>query len=124
MTLIDTSVWVRFFKGLDEARFAGDKIREGAALLHPLVLGELLLGGLSSRNESLLQALPLIPADPPQRIYEFIKESSLWGHGVGWVDAAILCSAIQNGAVLATFDEALQSCAAGLGIPCMGGDGW
>jgi hypothetical protein len=29
----DTSVWLRFFKALDEARFVGDKIREHAAVL-------------------------------------------------------------------------------------------
>lgn len=121
MTLIDTSVWVRYFKGLDEARFAGDRIREDTALLHPLVFGEMLLGGLSTRNQSLLQALPLAPAHQPERIYEFIKENSLSGQGVGWVDAAILCATVEAGAVLATFDETLRSCAEHLGLPCMSG---
>ena len=116
MILIDTSVWVRFFKGSDEAKFAGEKARENTALLHPLVFGELLLGGLSAENESLLQALPTIQLPSTEKIYRFIKDNSLPGKGIGWVGAAILCSAHEAGAVLATFDEALRSCAGKIGI--------
>ncbi len=119
MIIIDTSVWVSFFKGLDEAGFVGDKIRENTAVLHPYVLGELLLGGLSSQNEKLLGALHGMPAHPPERIYRFIKESTLYGKGIGWVDAAILCSAAEVKAVLATFDEALRACAGDAGITCV-----
>lgn len=119
MILIDTSVWVRFFKGSNEAKFAGEKARENAALLHPLVLGELLLGGLSTENESLLQALTTIQLPSTEKIYRFIKDNALPGKGSGWVDAAILCSAYEAGTVLATFDEALRTCAGDIGIACV-----
>jgi predicted nucleic acid-binding protein len=117
--LVDTSVWVRFFKGLEEASFVADKIRDNTAGLHPLVLGELLLGGLSDQNGALLQALIPIPAHAPERIHRFIRERSLAGKGIGWVDAAILCSASGATTVLATFDEALRSCAETIGVPCL-----
>jgi len=117
--LIDTSVWVRFFKGSDEANFAADKVRENVVLLHPLVYGELLLGGISGENESLLEALPAIQLLQPEMIYRFIKDNSLQGKGIGWVDAAILCSVQAADELLATFDEALRSCAEELGITCI-----
>lgn len=119
MILIDTSVWVRHFKGLGEAAFAGEKIRENTVGLHPLVFSELLLGGLSAENESLLQALHIIRLASTERICEFIKDNSLPGRGIGWVDAAILCSAYETRAVVATFDEALRSCAENIGIVCI-----
>ena len=119
MILIDTSVWARFFKGSDEAKFAGEKARGNMALLHPLVFGELLLGGLSAENESLLQALPTIQLPSTEKIYRFIKDNSLPGKGIGWVDAAMLCSAHEARAVLATFDEALRLCAGDIGIACV-----
>jgi hypothetical protein len=110
---------VRFFKGSDEAKFTGEKVRENTALLHPLVFGELLLGGLSEKNESLLRALPTFQLPLPEEIYRFIKDNPLPGKGIGWVDAAILCSAQEAGAELAAFDEALRSCAADIGIACV-----
>ena len=118
MTLVDTSAWVRFFKGLDEAQFVGVQVRNNLALLHPLVFGELLLGGLSSANQSLLQALPALDDSPCEAVYSFIRANSLAGKGVGWVDAAILYSARQANASLSTFDETLHSCARELGILC------
>ena len=121
MILIDTSVWIRFFKGSEEAIFAADKIRENTALLHPLVFGELLLGGITAKNESLLQALPSVLLPPPQQIYRYIKDNDLNGKGIGWVDAAILHSVQEAGVLLATFDKTLRLCAKELGLPCLPG---
>jgi predicted nucleic acid-binding protein len=117
--LIDTSVWIRFFKGAGEAKFAADKVRENVALLHPLVYGELLLGGITGESESLLQALRSIPLPPPERICRFIKDNALQGKEIGWVDAAILCSVWEEGSSLATFDQTLRSCAEDIGIACI-----
>ncbi|UCF98258.1 MAG: PIN domain-containing protein [Spirochaetaceae bacterium] len=119
MILIDTSVWVRFFKGSEDAKFIAEKIRENAALLHPLVFGELLLGGISTQIESLLQALPSAQLASTETIFRFIKQHTLPGKGIGWVDAALLCSVQEAGAVLATFDETLRSCAEDIGIACL-----
>jgi hypothetical protein len=114
--LVDTSVWVGFFKGSPEAKFVADKVRENTALLHPLVYGELLLGGLSDENESLLRALPPLEPLSPNQIHRFIKSNLLPGRGVGWVDAAILSSIHGAEVELATFDQTLRSCAEALGI--------
>lgn len=119
MILIDTSVWVRFFKGSENARFAGEKLRGNLALLHPLVFGELALGGLSPANQSLLRALPALPLNAPDAVFDFIRDNSLDGKGVGWVDAAILCAVRRAQADLATFDGTLRSCAIEIGIACL-----
>jgi hypothetical protein len=116
--LVDTSVWVGFFKGSSEASFVADMIRANTAFLHPLVYGELLLGGISGENESLLRALSCIEPSSTDRIYRFIKNNSLPGRGVGWVDAAILCSIHTMDVELATFDQTLRSYAETLGVPC------
>jgi predicted nucleic acid-binding protein len=117
--LIDTSVWVGFFKGSHEAKFAGQMVRENTALLHPLVFSELLLRGLSAENETLLQALPTIQPPSTEKIYKFIKQNPLPGKGICWMDAAILYSAHEDGTALATFDETLRACAGDLGITCL-----
>jgi predicted nucleic acid-binding protein len=114
--LVDTSAWVRFFKGSQEANFIATTVSENSAILHPLVLGELLLGGLSEENESLLRALPVMQLPTTTGVYSFIKDNSLSGKGIGWVDAVILCSAIRQKVVVATFDMTLQTCAKELGI--------
>ena len=65
------------------------------------------------------EALPTMQIPSPEKIYRFIKDNSLPGKGIGWVDAALLCSAHEVRAVLATFDEALLSCAGDAGIACV-----
>ena len=51
--LVDTSVWRRFFGGSPAAGALADLLDEdGAVLVHPFVLGELVLGGLSAREEA------------------------------------------------------------------------
>ena len=46
MTLVDTSVWVDFFRGITRASTLGDLLETNEIHLHPWVLGELVLGGL------------------------------------------------------------------------------
>jgi rRNA-processing protein FCF1 len=52
----------------------------------------------------------------PEEIHRFIKDNSLPGKGIGCVDAAVLCS-VQEGVLLATFDQTLRSRAVDIGIP-------
>jgi hypothetical protein len=104
---------------MQEAGFVAGKVLANSACLHPLVLGELLLGGLSAENEYLLRALPPVHDVPVEGVCEFIRKNSLAGGGIGWVDASILCAARAQGMDLSTFDRTLRVCAEGLGIPCV-----
>jgi hypothetical protein len=114
--LIDTSVWLRFLRGEDAGLVAQPWIVSGQALVHPFVVGELLLGGLSANNEALLHALPWCDATLPEELYDFIRNHRLAGTGIGWVDTALLAAARTSGTQLATYDTPLARCARQLDI--------
>ena len=116
IVLIDTSVWLRFLRGEEAGLIAQSWITSGQALVHPFVVGELLLGGLSAENEALLHSLPWSAPPSPEALYEFIRRHDLAGTGIGWVDAALLAAARTVGAQLATFDTPLARCAGQLDI--------
>jgi hypothetical protein len=84
-------------------------------VVHPFVFGELLLGGLSEANEELLHALKWCEAVPQKRTFRLIKSERLAGRRVGWVDAAVIASAIELKARVATLDESLARCAVDAG---------
>jgi predicted nucleic acid-binding protein len=107
MTLVDTSVWVDFFKGVVRAQKLIALIEMNEVLLHPLVHGELLLGGLSARNAELLDSVHRCDNPDYREVYNFIAEKDLREKGIGWVDAVILYSATSLGISIFTFDEAL-----------------
>jgi predicted nucleic acid-binding protein len=110
--LIDTSVWRRFFAGRAAARPLATLLdEEGIVLLHPLVLGELVLGGLSSEQEHLLQRLPTVERVPCDEVLSFIRRGRLARRGIGWVDAEIITSGLTSGAEVWSFDGALVTVA-------------
>lgn len=52
--LVDTSVWRRYFSGAQGVRGLGDLLDDdGNVLVHPFVIGELVLGGLSAQEQRL-----------------------------------------------------------------------
>ena len=114
--LIDTSVWLRFLRGEEAGLVAQPWITSGQALVHPFVVGELLLGGLSAENEALLHSLPWCDPASPEELYDFIRGHHLTGTGVGWVDAALLAATHAVRAQLATYDTPLARCARQLDI--------
>ena len=95
--LIDTSVWLRFLRGEEAGLVAQSWITSGQALVHPFVVGELLLGGLSAENEALLRSLPCIAPPSPEELYDFIRRHHLAGTGIGWVDAVLLAAGPSGG---------------------------
>ena len=117
MIVIDTSIWVDHFKREDDALKA--LIADGVAMLHPFVLGELLLGGLPVRSEvtQLLRELAPAPLGTPEEAAALIEWGKLAGTGVGYVDSHLLLSArlIDNGMVL-TSDKRLHDQATRLGV--------
>ena len=114
--LIDTSVWLRFLRGEEAGLVAQSWITSGQALVHPFVIGELLLGGLSAENEALLRSLTWSAPPSPEALYDFIRRHHLAGTGIGWVDAALLAAARAAGAQLATYDTPLARCARQLDV--------
>lgn len=113
MILVDTSVWLRFFRGEAAGTAARPWILSGQAVIHLFVLGELLLGGLSAENEELLQSLAQCQVIPTAETLQLVRRRHLAGRGIGWADTALLASALHMRAQIATFDSGLARCARG-----------
>lgn len=113
--LVDTSVWRRFFAGSAQYTALADLLdEEGAVLVHPFILGELVMGGLSSREEELFRRLPAGERVPDEEVLVMVKHRRLTRRGIGWIDAHLLASALASSAVLWSADKDLSSAAADL----------
>ena len=115
--LVDTSVWRRYFSGAASVRKLGDLLDEdGAVLIHPFVIGEMVLGGLSPRDESLFARLPQADTVRHDEVLDFVRRRKLARRGIGWVDVHLLASALTSSAALWSTDGDLSAAAAYLGV--------
>ena len=114
--LVDTSVWRKYLAGVASTRVLGQLLDDDAVLLHPFVLGELTLGGLSDREASLFRRLPEVQVVDHAEIMAFVVERRLTRKGIGWVDAHLLAAALLADARLWSVDRALISAARSLGV--------
>ena len=89
---------------------------EGEVLVHPFVIGEMVLGGLSGREEGLFLRLPTAELVPHQEVLDLVRRRHLMRRGIGWVDAHLLASALTSSARLWSLDGALSATAATLGV--------
>src|SRR6187401_1570984 len=64
VNLVDTSVWIDFFRGRTSVGPLAELIREGSVLVHPWVMGEIALGALGTKRQSVLADLALFPRSP------------------------------------------------------------
>ena len=112
MILVDTSVWVDHLRAGDE--ILAQMLESEEVLAHPYVTGELALGNLPNRNIVLpaLQRLPQGRLVTHQELLHFIETNSLYGLGIGYVDAHLLASVrLTSGATLLTRDKRLSAVA-------------
>ena len=115
--LVDTSVWRKYFSGASAARSLGDLLDEdGAVLVHPFVIGEMVLGGLSTSEEGLIGRLPAADLVPHEDVLELVRRRRLARRGIGWVDAHLLASALTSSAELWAMDADLEAAAADLRV--------
>jgi predicted nucleic acid-binding protein len=115
--IVDTSIWRRYFSGSPSVQGLGDLLDEdGVVLTHPFVLGELVLGGLSAREEGLFEPLPAADLVSHAEVLAFVRQRRLARRGIGWIDGHLLASALVSHAELWTVDAALSATAADLGV--------
>jgi predicted nucleic acid-binding protein len=110
LKLVDTSVWIDFWRGERSALDLAGLLVDGEALLHPWVLGELALGNLGAKRAAILRDLKLVPAAPlasDVEVLGLIERFSLAASGLGWVDVHLIASAKLHGAELWTSDRRL-----------------
>lgn len=118
--LVDTSVWRRHFSGKlshEQALWFGGLLDEdGVVLTHPWVIGELVLGGISSKEERLLRLMPSVAEVTDSDLFGFIRHRRLAQRGIGWVDVHLVACALTHSARLWTLDKNLESVVAELEI--------
>jgi predicted nucleic acid-binding protein len=117
MILTDTSVWIDHFRSGDPT--LARLLMAGRVLAHPFVMGELALGTLRQRAVVVgaLQDLPQATVASDNEVLHLIDVESLFGLGVGYVDAHLLASArLTPGAALWTRDKRLHAVAIRLNV--------
>jgi predicted nucleic acid-binding protein len=116
MILVDTSVWVDFFRAGDGN--LAKLLDTGEVTTHDFVLGELACGNLRDRERTLanLLLLPRITPATTDEVLFLISHSRLYGRGLGWFDMHLLAAARMAHIWLYTRDHALASAAEVLGV--------
>lgn len=117
MILIDSSIWIDHLRATDARLFALLERRE--AMVHPFVLGELLLGMVADRPALVetFRDLPQAAIADPDEVLVLIENHRLYGRGIGYVDAHLLASTLLTAeARLWSRDRRLMTIAGELGI--------
>ena len=117
MILVDTSVWVDHLRHGDAALTS--LLKDGRVLAHRFVTGELALGNMRDRDAVLgaMQDLPQAGVATDEEMMGFIAQQSLFGSGIGYVDAHLLAAVrLSPGASLWTRDKRLLAAGERLGV--------
>lgn len=111
MVLVDTSVWIDFLRHGNHV--LKDLLNDGEVVTHPLIIGELHIGNIVKRQRflSLLINLPKVTECSHEEVLFFIEEHRIFGKGIGYTDAHIVCSSKINHAPLWTHDKKLDGIA-------------
>jgi predicted nucleic acid-binding protein len=110
--LVDTGVWIDHFRRGDQ--LLSGMLERGDVLGHPWVTGELALGNLQRREDTLhlIGQLPQAVLATPAETLEFIERHELAGVGVGYVDAQLLAATrLTDNARIWTRDRRLREAA-------------
>lgn len=107
MILADTSVWIDHLRKSDPE--FSSWLNEGQIVMHPAIMGEILLGSLANRRaiETSLHEMPQAVQASDKEVLFFINTAKIYGRGIGWVDTHLLVSAKLTGAKLVTRDKRL-----------------
>jgi predicted nucleic acid-binding protein len=93
MVLADTSIWIDHFRRGDLRMTA--LLDRGEVVMHPFVLGELMLGHVPRIADVIgdLRRLSGAIVASTDEVLEFIADRKLSGSGIGYVDAHLLAAA-------------------------------
>jgi predicted nucleic acid-binding protein len=116
LTLVDTSVWIDHFRRPDGR--LQQLLANEAVGVHPFIIGELALGNLRQRTQTLnyLGTLPRAKVAQDAEVHHILESQRLWGKGISWVDLHLLASAAISGWTLLTADHAVLHAALQLGV--------
>ncbi len=116
MIIADTSIWVQHFR-LGLAALAKE-LEQGFISMPAVVLGELAVGNLARRRQTLsaLCSLPRTTMGTATECLHFLETHRLYGRGIVWNDVQLLVAARLSGNSLWTLDERLSAAATDLGV--------
>ena len=111
MVLVDTSVWIDHFRN-ENAQLI-HLLNNSEVFCHQFIVGEIACGNIQNRLEilSLLKSLPQSSIVEHEEILIFIDKNNIMGQGLGYIDIALLTSAILSGLSLWTLDKNLKTIA-------------
>ena len=92
--LVDTSIWIDHLRRSDTRLEA--LLRRKQAFAHPFVIGEIALGPMRDYDfviQSFLK-LPQAAVAREREVLSIVRQHSLMGSGIGYVDAHLLTSAV------------------------------
>jgi predicted nucleic acid-binding protein len=115
--LVDSGIWIDHLRSGDPDLHAA--LMAGRILGHPFVTGEIAMGSLKDRAEVLdrLKRLPQTGKARDKEVLDLVERRSLFGLGLGWVDAHLLASTLLTpDARLWTRDRRLHEAAERLGV--------
>ena len=114
--LVDTCVWIRHFRERNPLLTA--MLEDGEVWCHPVIIGELSMGTLRNRTQTLfdLSSLTCPPIASFSETHQMVEARRLYGRGIQWNDAKILASAVLGEIPLWTSDHRLSQIAAELGV--------
>lgn len=111
--LADTSVWADHLRSDDH--LMRQMLTDRRILMHPYVVGELAMGNLPRRSETLqeLNTLHVVQPVSDTEVMQLIENGSHFGSGLSWVDAHLLASVVLSPSLkLWTRDRRLNAAAA------------
>jgi predicted nucleic acid-binding protein len=115
--LVDTSIWADHFRSANEV--LTDLLSKQQVMVHPFVIGEIAMGNLRDRANTLeaLSLLPMAVRAEDDEVIALVESEQLYGTGIGLIDAHLLASArLTVGAFLWTKDKRLAQLADRLGV--------
>jgi len=115
--LADTSIWVDHLARRDGTMAL--LLEAEAVLMHAFIMGEIALGHLPRRVETLsdLNKLPKAATGDTAEVLYFIERNDIFGAGIGYVDAHLLIATTLTADVrLWTRDKKLRTVAERLAI--------
>ena len=109
--VVDTNIWVYHWRTPNPLLI--DMMVDGEVWTHPIVIGELSMGTLRNREQTLWDLTrlgrPQLATDMETR--QMVEGRRLWGRGIGWNDAKILASVVIGDCLLWTSDRRLDEIA-------------
>lgn len=112
--LVDTCVWVDFFRGRPNTKKLSEELKQDRVIVHPWIILELILGYLGKKGPQILNDLDLLcslDVSPQEELRSFIIQEKLSGAGLSLADTEILYSCLINDLLLWTHDKNLQKMA-------------